>query len=84
MNKLYFNKHENSRNDTVFLRFIAIVLIVNSHLDLYYPVSQLGTGGTIGNSFFFMLSGFGLLLSQRKSARGFIIWYVRRLIRIYP
>lgn len=31
--------------DTQLLRAIAILIVVNSHLDRYYPVSYLATGG---------------------------------------
>jgi peptidoglycan/LPS O-acetylase OafA/YrhL len=46
--------------DTTFLRFVAIWLITNSYLDKRYPVSAMATGGQLGNSLFFMLSGFGV------------------------
>ena len=72
------------KKDTNFLKFIAILLITNSHLDQYYPISNLATGGAIGNSLFFMLSTFGLLLSERANPRSFFDWYNRRIIRIYP
>lgn len=69
---------------TYLLRFLAILLIVNSHLDSLYPIPQLGTGGAIGNSLFFMLSGYGLALSERQRKRPFFEWYGRRVTRIYP
>lgn len=47
-------------SDTTFLRFVATWLITNSHLDKRYPVSAMATGVQLGNSFFFMLSGFGV------------------------
>lgn len=72
------------REDTVFLRFVAIILITNSHLDLIYPISALATGGALGNAIFFMLSGYGLALSQHASPRPFGQWYMRRISRIYP
>ncbi len=71
-------------NDTKFLRVIAILLIVNSHCKLYYPISALGTGGALGNSLFFMLSSYGLLLSESRQSRGFTDWYSRRIVRLYP
>jgi len=71
-------------NNTSFLRFIAIVLITNSHLDSLYPIHALGTGGAIGNALFFMLSGYGLFLSANNQNRSFLSWYKRRIIRIYP
>ena len=75
----------NTRNDTNFLRALAIVLILNSHLDNFYPVQQLATGGMIGNAFFFMLSSLGLYLSwQTKQQNDFQSWYSQRIIRIYP
>ncbi|MCG6533985.1 MAG: acyltransferase [Syntrophales bacterium LBB04] len=67
-----------------FLRFIAIILIANSHLDGLYPVPALGTGGAIGNALFFMLSGYGLFLSEKNQNRNFLPWYKRRILRIYP
>lgn len=77
----------NSRNNqasTNLLRCVAIFLIANSHLDHYYPISQLGTGGAIGNALFFMLSGYGLALSPQLQKQPFIFWYRRRIGRIYP
>lgn len=70
--------------DTTFLRFIAILLITNSHLDKLYPISAMATGGQLGNSLFFMLSGFGLAASYRKKGDVFWPWLQRRLSRIYP
>ncbi|WP_157648616.1 acyltransferase family protein [Thiobacillus denitrificans] len=70
--------------DTTFLRFIAVLLITNSHLDKLYPVPAMSTGGQLGNSLFFMLSGFGLAASYRKKGDVFWPWLQRRLARIYP
>jgi hypothetical protein len=70
--------------DSIFLKSLAILLIVNSHCDYYYPLRSLGTGGAIGNSVFFMLSAFGLYLSDRKQSRSFSEWYARRVGRVYP
>lgn len=70
--------------DTTFLRFVAILLITNSHLDKLYPVSAMATGGQLGNSLFFMLSGFGLAASYRKKGDVFWPWLQKRLSRIYP
>jgi Acyltransferase family len=74
----------NSRNDTNFLRFIAILLIVNSHMDNYYPIKYLGTGGALGNALFFALSSFGLYLSEINNPKTFTKWYADRIKRIYP
>lgn len=70
--------------DTTFLRFVAILLITNSHLDKLYPVAAMSIGGQLGNSLFFMLSGFGLAASYRKKGDAFWPWLQRRLSRIYP
>jgi hypothetical protein len=70
--------------DTQFLRAIAIILILNSHLDRYYPIPFIATGGAIGNSIFFFLSGFGTYLSQQKRTKHFTEWYAHRVARIYP
>ncbi len=74
----------SDRRDTFFIRFLAIFFITNSHLDSLYSVPYVGTGGAIGNSLFFMLSGYGLALSEQTTARPFIQWYWRRILRIYP
>jgi len=72
------------KTDSNILRFIAIALIINSHLDEYYPIPYVATGGAIGNSLFFFVSSFGLLLSEMKNPRGFLDWYSKRVKRIYP
>jgi hypothetical protein len=70
--------------DTQFLRALAIVLIINSHLDRYYPIPYIGTGGAIGNSIFFFLSAFGLYISQQERNKHFTEWFTNRIGRIYP
>ncbi len=73
------------RNDTNFLRAVAICLIINSHMDDFYPIKFLATGGMIGNAMFFMLSSLGLYLSwQNKGKSDFVTWYSCRISRIYP
>ena len=72
------------RKDTDFLKFVAIILIVNSHCDPFYPIPGLATGGAIGNSLFFSLWGFGLYLSHQKIHRSFREWIGKRFWRIYP
>ncbi|MGA2781913.1 MAG: acyltransferase [Smithella sp.] len=77
-------ENEPIMNNTSFLRFIAIILITNSHLHSLYPVPELATGGAIGNALFFMLSGYGIFLSYNHQRRTFLPWYKRRIVRIYP
>ncbi len=64
------------------LKFIAILLIINSHADMAYPkYSMLATGGAIGDCLFLFCSGFTLLLGGVKR---FDSYYKRRINRIYP
>ena len=72
------------KNDTNFLRFFAIALIINSHLDNYYPIRFFATGGAMGNALFFVLSSFGLFLSAQNNLKPFTEWYTQRIKRIYP
>ncbi len=76
--------HLAKRHDTILLRSVAILLILNSHLDPFYPIPYIGTGGAIGNSLFFMLSGFGLYLSTISSQDTFRTYFKKRILRIYP
>jgi peptidoglycan/LPS O-acetylase OafA/YrhL len=66
------------------LRAIAILLVTNSHFDLLYPDPRLGTGGALGVSLFFALSGYGLAHSYRNREISFINWYWKRITRIFP
>jgi peptidoglycan/LPS O-acetylase OafA/YrhL len=65
------------------LRAVAIVLVVNSHLDEVYPIPQLGTGGVFGNELFFFISGYGLYLGYQASREAIGSWLKRRLTRVY-
>lgn len=65
------------------LKFLAVFLIINSHMDaLYVHYRFLATGGAIGDAIFLFCSGYTLLLSK-KNLR-FDNWYKRRIARIYP
>ena len=47
------------------LKFLAVVLVANSHMGLLYgKYSFLATGGAIGDALFFFVSGFTLFLSK--------------------
>ncbi len=74
----------NKREDTNFLRFVAIILIVNTHLKKFYPVAYFATGGIIGNSIFFMLSSLGLSLSEKEKPATLLKYLEKRIVRIYP
>lgn len=65
------------------IKFIAAIIITNSHFGNIYPPSlqALATGGAIGDALFFFCSGFTLFL---KPAGRFDNWYKKRISRIYP
>lgn len=63
------------------LRFIAAVLITNSHYNNIWPIGALATGGSLGNTLFFAISGF--CLSDTKKT-DFLTWIKKRFLRIYP
>lgn len=65
------------------LKFIAIILITNSHFKSIYEggLSNIGFGGAMGCAIFFFCSGFTLFGCE---SRPFVEWFVRRIIRIYP
>lgn len=64
------------------VKFIAVLLIINSHADMMYPkFSILATGGAIGDCLFLFCSGFTLFWGGQKS---FANYYKSRIKRIYP
>lgn len=64
-----------------FIKFLATILITNSHYDHIYPISALGTGGAIGDALFFLVSGYCLV---KNNMDDFFKWYKKRILRIYP
>lgn len=77
-------KAEQSKQILSPMRFLAVILITNSHIGPLYPpqLQFLSTGGALGNSLFFFCSGFALYLSNRNA--GVAPWVIRRFTRIYP
>lgn len=63
------------------LRFIATCLITNTHYNDVYPIKALAVGGLLGDVLFFIASGFVL---ARPTKQGFLPWYGKRILRIYP
>lgn len=65
------------------LKFIAIVMIVNSHSKWMYPesLSALGIGGAWGCALFFFVSGF---TKAKMKTENFLLYVVRSVLRIYP
>lgn len=68
------------------LKFLAAILITNSHMELLYvKYDFLATGGTIGDVLFFFCSGFTLFMKPfNDGIANFLNWYKRRINRIYP
>jgi peptidoglycan/LPS O-acetylase OafA/YrhL len=78
-----FCGHILERN-TFAMMGVAALLIVNSHMEALYPVAFLAADGLVGNLIFFVLSGFGVTLGQRKQPSPLGPFYGRRIWRIYP
>jgi peptidoglycan/LPS O-acetylase OafA/YrhL len=70
--------------DTSLVLCIACGLIVNSHLERFWPRPFLAVDGLLGNSFFYLLSGFGIGSSLLSRPQRFVPYLARRLVRIYP
>jgi len=70
--------------NTRFLLAIAAALIVNSHLEAFYPVSYLAGDGLFGYGLFFFIAGIGLGISGMKEQRSFRDYFWRRFARVYP
>lgn len=68
-----------------FLRALAACLITNSHYEGVYPSEVFANGGMLGDVLFFAVSGYCLYnVKYKLSPKGFILWYGRRIWRIYP
>lgn len=65
------------------LKFMAALLITNSHMNGLYPdrLGALATGGALGDACFFFCSGFLLMYSRGGD---YFNWYKRRVNRIFP
>ncbi|MFM7290292.1 MAG: hypothetical protein ACKO6B_03555, partial [Planctomycetia bacterium] len=72
------------RVDTSLVLCLACGLIVNSHLERFWPRSYLAFDGLLGNSLFYLLSGFGIGSSLSTRSQRFGPYLARRLARIYP
>ena len=69
-----------------FLKFVAAVLITNSHfIPVYKDVNVgLATFGVHGNALFFFVAGFLVMKGLQKRQERFDNWYKRRLQRLWP
>lgn len=74
-------KVNEKKNDAISLmRFLACLLIINSHCGDLYPIPYLAIGGGQGNIIFFMLSGYCLA----NITLDFGQWIKKRYIKIIP
>lgn len=72
------------RIDTSLVRSVAIIAIVNSHMEQYYPRSEFAIGGLVGLALFFMATGMGLNASRNTRTLSFLKWFGMRILRIHP
>lgn len=66
------------------LFLVAMALVFNSHLEEYHVRPWLAGDGLLGNSMFFVLSGYRISLSLANRPASFVPYLKRRLLRIYP
>lgn len=81
------NSNDNQKiHGLDFLKFVAAVMITNSHfIPLYKEVNVgLATLGVHGNALFFYVSGFLLMKGLLKRTERFDNWYKRRIQRLWP
>ena len=73
-------------NTTMVVLAVCALLIVNSHLEAFYPTGFqfLAADGLLGSSLFYMLSGFGIQSSLMSREQGFGSYIRQRILRIYP
>jgi peptidoglycan/LPS O-acetylase OafA/YrhL len=71
------------RFDTTLPMALATLLIVNSHLESFYPLRWLAGDGLLGNYLFFLLSGLRMAAS-RGIKDDFLSFFKARILRIYP
>lgn len=68
-----------------FLRALAACFITNAHYTGIYPTDIIANGGLIGDVLFFAVSGYCLYnVKYPLSAKGFGLWYGKRVWRVYP
>lgn len=81
-NKLNFGENSKITRESWIdhLKFMACILITNSHCGVIYPLSYMAIGGGFGNAIFFGLQGY-LLVNVTSE---FIQWYKKRIYRLLP
>lgn len=82
------------RGYTDFIKIICCLLVAASHYAQNYIINSYGEynlflnllstqGGYIGVSFFFFLSGYGLMCSQLVKQDSFVVFIKRRMSKVY-
>ena len=83
LTKIIKDNYDSRNNAIVLIKFLAILMITNSHLDCEYGhFNFIARGGALGNCLFFFASGFTLFLGRFNL--DFFNWYKRRVSRIIP
>lgn len=87
------NRLSLSRNYTNVLKFLTSLLIASHHFcGVYYSYTDnksfllramVTMGGVIGVNLFFFLSGYGLMMSEKKKHLSFYAFIRKRLIKVY-
>lgn len=70
--------------DTTVLLATSAWLIFNSHLEAFYPRPWLAADGLLGNTMFFLISGYGIQSSLTHRYQPFTGYAIRRVSRLYP
>lgn len=77
----------NKRNNALdFMKFIAVIMITNSHFQPLYKDVNVGlaTFGVHGNALFFFVAGFLLMAGFKKKSLSFANWFKKRMHRLWP
>lgn len=62
------------------IKCLAVLLVLNSHMDKIYPISSLAFGGAFGNALFFAVGGYTW---SNLKGKGFLCWYSQKIRRIW-
>ena len=76
----YLSGRDKSRSWAIDLvKCLAVLLVLNSHMEQIYPVSALAFGGALGNALFFTVSGYTWSNLKGKSFPAWYSWKIRRI-----
>lgn len=80
MEKIHDNASIKRKNFIYIAKFLAVLLVFNSHMDGVYPINALATGGALGNCLFFLISGYTWSNLKEDS---FLKWFFKKANRIW-